>query len=388
MHRLVFAASSILAFAGSSAPDPLAESGFQHFYNLEYDQAIDDFLHRAEAAPTDPSAHNHVAQAVLFQVMFANGALESDMLSASDPFVARPKLPVTDLQRTRFETAINRAIDLSQAKLLSDPRDVKSMYALGVAMGLRANWNYVVHKGWLDPLRDATRARKLHNQATDIDPNFTDARLVQGVHDYLVGSLPMTVKMLGFLAGFHGDREEGMRTLKQVFDRGSVNKVDAAVLLAAILRREKRQSQAAPLLEDVTSRFPRNYLFRYELALLYAEMGDRQKAMRSIDVIEKMRAKVSLPAERLEYMRGSTLLAAHDVDAAIAALDKATTKTDHLDRNSASQAWLRFGQALDLKGRRADAVKAYRKAVDVGPQTASAKEAKDYIGYRYKPKQS
>ena len=34
------------------------------------------------------------------------------------------------------------------------------------------------------------------------------------MHDYLVGSLPFTYRMVGFLAGFHGDRESGIRTLR------------------------------------------------------------------------------------------------------------------------------------------------------------------------------
>lgn len=393
MHRLVLSLwliSSLGSVAGASGsqPDPLSEPGFQHFYNLEYDKAIDAFTHKAAANPSDPTAYNQIAQSVLFQAMFANGALESDVISASDPLVSRPKLPVTEVQRTLFENAIGHAITLSQTRLDANSRDARAMYTMGVAFGLRANWNYVVHKAWIDPLRDATQARKLHTHATEIDPNFMDAFLVQGVHDYLVGSLPMAMKMVGFLAGFHGDREQGMRTLRKVYDGGSINRIDGAVLLSAILRREKRQAQAVPLLEDVTSRFPRNYLFRYELALLYADLGDRQKVSQQIDVIEKMRVNVSLPQERVDYMRGSALLFAQDVDGALLALTKATAKTDNLNPMSAAQAWLRYGQALDMKGRRAEAVKAYRQAIQMGPQTASAKDARDYIGSRYKPKYS
>lgn len=393
MHRLVLSLwliSSLGSVAGASGsqPDPLSEPGFQHFYNLEYDKAIDAFTHKAAANPGDPAAYNQIAQSVLFQAMFANGALESDVISASDPLVSRPKLPVTEVQRTLFENAISHAITLSQTRLDANSRDARAMYTMGVAVGLRANWNYVVHKAWIDPLRDATQARKLHTHATEIDPNFMDAFLVQGVHDYLVGSLPMAMKMVGFLAGFHGDREQGMRTLRKVYDGGSINRIDGAVLLSAILRREKRQAQAVPLLEDVTSRFPRNYLFRYELALLYADLGDRQKVTQQIDMIEKMRVKVSLPQERVDYMRGSALLFAQDVDGALLALTKATAKTDNLNPMSAAQAWLRYGQALDMKGRRAEAVKAYRQAIQMGPQTASAKDARDCIGFRYKPKHS
>jgi tetratricopeptide (TPR) repeat protein len=386
MRRLVFLSSLVPLLALAGPPDPQVELGFQHFYNLEYDQAIAVFSRVTAANPTDPAAFNFLAQSILFQAMFVNGALESDLISATDPFVTRPKLPVTEQQKKGFETAIQKALDLSQSRLAANPRDTRAMYTLGVAMGLRANWNYLVHKAWLDPLRDATQARKLHNQATDIDPNFTDARMVQGVHDYILASLPFAIKMLGMFTGFRGDREEGMRTIRTVYEKGSVNRSDAAVLLAAILRREKRQSEAVPLLEDVTSRYPRNYLFRYELALLYADLGDRGKVLKQLEVIDGMKGKVAIAPERVEYMRGAALLQLRDVDGAIVALAKATARSGQLDTTSASQAWLRYGQALDIKGRRAEAIAAYRRAIEVGPQTASAKEAKDYVGYRYKLK--
>ena len=80
--------------------------------------------------------------------------------------------------------------------------------------GLRANYNFLVRKAWMDSLKDATAARKAHNRVIEIDPTNTDARLVQGVHDYIIGSLPFHIKILGFIAGFHGDRESGMKALQ------------------------------------------------------------------------------------------------------------------------------------------------------------------------------
>ena len=52
-------------------------------------------------------------------------------------------------------------------------------------------------------------ARKLHNRISELEPDNVDARLVQGLHDYIVGSLPWGYKMLGFLVGIRGDKEKG-----------------------------------------------------------------------------------------------------------------------------------------------------------------------------------
>ena len=67
--------------------DPLAAPGFQHFYNLEYDDALVYF--RAEAArnPESPDVYNHIAQTVLYREMFRSGALESELVTGSNPFL-------------------------------------------------------------------------------------------------------------------------------------------------------------------------------------------------------------------------------------------------------------------------------------------------------------
>lgn len=379
----------------AAAKDPLAEPGFQHFYNLEYKEALEAFTAAATAEPNDPGHQVHIAQTVLYYAMYQHGALESDLISATNPLVSRPKLPVTPEQQRLFETSIAKAIELSQARIRANAKDTKGLYSMGVAVGLRANWNYLVNKAWLDPLRDATQARKLHLQATEADAGLYDARLVQGVHDYLIGSLPVTIKLLGFLAGFRGDREEGIRTLRSVVEKGSTNRVDAEVLLSAILRREKRQAQAVPLLLDATSKFPRNYLFRFELAQLYADLGDKTKALEQIDFIEQYRTKNTagfsqLTNERVEYMRGHLHFLLRDYDRAIGYLQKATQAANRQQQqfeiNATAQAWLRLGQAFDAKGKRSEAMNAYRQVMQVGPQTASAREAKDYLSSPFKPR--
>jgi hypothetical protein len=101
---------------------------------------------------------------------------------------------------------------------------------------------------------------------TELDPGFIDAKLTQGVNDYIIGSLPLRWKMLGFLGGFHGDKQRGIRTLIEVGDKGNVNRVDAMVLLAAVYLREKKPEMAIPVLTELIQAFPKNPLLKVELA--------------------------------------------------------------------------------------------------------------------------
>jgi tetratricopeptide (TPR) repeat protein len=368
----------------AAAQDPAVAEAFDHFYNLEYDQAIAGFERAVRARPDAPDLHNHLAQAVLYREMFRSGALESELVTGSNPFLRRPKMNPTMRDQQRFDAAIAKSIELTQARIDRDPRDKQALYAAGVAYGLRANYNFLVRKAWRDSLRDATTARKLHNRVTEIDPKFVDARLVQGVHDYVVGSLPFAWKMLGFLIGFRGDREQGIRTLQLVAREGEVNRVDAEVLLAAIYRRERNPKAAIPLLEDLARRYPRNYLLRFEMVQMFADAGDKASALRVLDEVERLKRADApgygrLAMEKIWFSRGVLRFWYWDLDAAIEDLRRVTARTGELDLNTGVYACLRLGQAYDLKGRRSEALTAYRQATALAPDSDAAREARRYL---------
>ena len=190
-----------LAVQAQAAHAPLSV-GLDHFYNLEYDEATAEFRKEAAATPEDAAAWNHIAMSILYQEMFRFGALESELVSGTNPFLRRAKMNPSPADQREFAAALQKAMAISQARLDKNPKDLQALYTLGVAHGLRANYNFLVRKAYLDSLRDATTARQLHNKVTELEPANIDARLVQGVYDYTVGSLPWHIKVLGFLVGF------------------------------------------------------------------------------------------------------------------------------------------------------------------------------------------
>src|SRR5216683_777692 len=225
---------SALASFAQQTPWAPYNSAFNHFYNLEYDQAIAE-LEKGEAAdPNSLAVHNYIAQCIQFREMFKVGALESELVTGNNSFVRRPKIDTTPEIDKRFFDEIGKAMSLAEARLKANPNDTKALYALGVTYGLRGNWNFLVRKAWREALHDATTARKMCNRVSELDPNDYDARLVQGAHDYIVGSLPSFYKMLGFLVGFRGDKEKGIRTLQEVAKKGRANAVDGIQRVAEL----------------------------------------------------------------------------------------------------------------------------------------------------------
>jgi tetratricopeptide (TPR) repeat protein len=379
----------ILMPALAAAQDPLAEPGFVHFYNLEFDDALAAFHAEAAQLPDSADVYNHIAQTILYREMFRSGALESQLVTGTNPFLRRAKMNPSAADDKLFDDAIARAMELAGVLLKANPSDAPALYAMGVSYGLRSNYKFLVHKAWVDALHDATSARKAHHRATEVDPDFKDALLVQGLYDYIVGSLPFHWKTLGFLAGFRGNRERGIETLQLVADKGLVNRADAAILLCAIYRREKRAQDAIPYLDDLIRRFPRNFLLRLELVQMYGDLGDKAKAMEALSQLDQLKRSRAagldqLPEEKIRYTRGNLLFWYNDLDAALEDMKAVTAKAGTLDLNTGVYAWLRLGEIYDLKGQHEQAIAAYRATMRYAPGSEAAREARDFMASPYK----
>jgi len=363
--------------------------GFEAFYNLDYDTAIGEFRKEIAGQPDSPAAYNHLAQAILYRHMFRAGALETELVSGNNPFLRRPKVEPSAADQKEFDESIAKAMELSQARLRQNPNDASAMYLLWIAHGLRANYGFLVRKAWMDALRDATAARKLHNKVSQLEPSNVDARLVQGLHDYVVGSLPWTWRFLGFLVGFRGDKDEGIRTIELVAREGHRNRVDAKIILAAIYRREKMSHKAIPVAQELSALYPRNFLLRFELVQMYSDSGQKEAALQELAAIESLKGAGApgydhVPLEKIFYTRGNLQFWYGDLDAALENVLRASQHADALDLNTGVLALMRLGQIYDLKGQRQEALEAYRRAIAYAPESDAARESRGYLSRPYR----
>ena len=387
MHKLALLLALVALPLG--AQQTLIDEGFAAFYNLEYDQAISVFEKAIVQNPGLPDLHNHLAQTLIFREMFRNGALESELVSGSNSFLRRPKLNPTPETEKRILDEIAKSMALADARLKQNPNDTAAMYASGIAYGLRSNYFWVVKKAWRDSLKDATAARKLHNRISELEPNNVDARLVQGLHDYIVGSLPFGFKMLGFVIGIRGDKEKGIRTVQEVAKNGKLNRVDAEILLCALYRRENRSKLAVPLVQDLIRRYPRNYLLRMELGQMYSQAGDGVRGLQALEEVARLKEHHApgfdrVPWEKIYYQQGSIQFWYNDLDRSLENMKKVAAASEDVDLNTGVQAFLRMGQIYDMKHRRADAVAAYKKAIAYAPQAEAAQESRKYLSTPYR----
>jgi tetratricopeptide (TPR) repeat protein len=381
--------SSLTLAAPPAVQSPLVTEGFDHFYNLEYPEAIADFEKAIARDPDDPQLHDHLAQTLVFQEMFRNGALESEMVSGNNSFLRRPKMNPEPTTERRFLDEISSAMSLSHARLVKNPDDASALYAECVAYGLRSNYYWVVKKSWRDSLHDATNARHLNDRVEQLEPDNVDARLVEGLDDYIVGSLPWTWRTLGFLIGVHGDKEKGIRLVKDVAEHGSGNRYDAEILLGALYRRENKPLWVVPLVQDLIARFPRNFILRLELSQMYSMAGDKTRAIAAVEEVARLKRASApgyarVPWEKIDFQEGTIQFWYRDFDQALENLKKVAAAANDLDLNTGVYTYLRIGQIYDLKGQRAMAVTEYRKAIAYAPESDAAQEARKCLTTPYK----
>lgn len=254
-------------------------SGDEHFYNLEYDQAIADYTKLIQQDPVDPMLYNNLASVRLYKEAYRLGLLDS-MAFGHDNLVIQDRRPQAD---TRAKEMVLDALEhgrrASQTLLARDPRSSLALFALCTNYALLATHDYLLENEWFEALRNGSRARGYCDQTRKVDPDFTDAYLVLGVYEYTAASLPLPVKLFAAIGGLHGSKKKGIDYVSRVAEEGRYDRDAARVLLAVLYRREKRLLDAARVLEALKADFPENYLYGLELASIYSDCGQPQRSL-------------------------------------------------------------------------------------------------------------
>lgn len=298
---MVLAVSASLLLNAAAVQDHSAAAlaairtaALNHFYNLEYPQAIAGFRKIAEAKPHAAGAWNHLAQAELYQEMYRIGALESTLYGKSNAFLRRKLLPPDPGAVATVEEDLARAQACAQAALAANAADAQAHYDLAASWGLEANLAFSVKKSYWSALRDAKNARREADIAHKLKPEWVDPLLIIGVQNYVAGSLPWTMKIFTSIIGYRGEKKLGLLQVAEVARHGESARTDAAVLLAVAERRDGNNRAAAGWFASLTEQYPRNVLFAVETGEAEEAAGEHETARQAFETILK-RAQAGAP---------------------------------------------------------------------------------------------
>src|SRR5689334_21660601 len=367
--------SSWLTDAERARFEELRRSGLDAVYNIDYDKANRDFNEIVKLYPNHPGGYQLLAARLWIKTLYESRRLQVSLYS-SESFYTNGDDKVDPKIVTEFRNLTREAKRLAEAKLKQEPKNIEALDFLANTEGLKASFEEAVERRHFAALRDGNDAVELHREVLKLNPEYVDAQITIGLYEYVVGSLPLAIKIVAGATGYRGSKKRGLMMLEQVARSGRWAKDDAKSVLILLYTREKRFAEVVTLTRELSAKYPRNYLLRLETAdALVAQAGVKRK--------EKDLA-VAVQLEKEAFAVFDELLRDRNVrDAAVAAFDLihfkygevllmsgyneraakeflATTKVEHAEAGLVTMAHLYAARAYDSAGKRDDALAQYK----------------------------
>jgi tetratricopeptide (TPR) repeat protein len=382
--------------------ETLRRSGLDALYNIDYDKAQRDFKEIVQLYPNHPGGYQLLAARVWIKTLYESRRLQSSLYS-SESFYTNGDDKVDPKIVAEFRNLSREAKRLAEAKLKQDPKNLEALDFLANTEGLKAAFEEAVERRHFAALRDGNDAVNHHREVLKLDPKYIDAQITIGLYEYVVGSLPLPVKILAGVTGFRGSKKRGLSMLEQVAKEGRWAQDDAKTVLILLYTREKRFADALTLTRELSAKYPRNYLLRLETAdALVALAGVKRKdkdvagavqaekeAFATFDELLRDRNAREAAARALDLIHfkyGEVLLMAGQTDRAAKEF-LASTKVEHAEPGLVTMAHLYAARAYDASGKRDDALAQYREVLSRPNVYDAHDEAKKGLRQAYKVEQ-
>jgi tetratricopeptide (TPR) repeat protein len=331
------------------ADDPRLRQGIDLIYQLRFAEA-DQYFERIIAAQSDnPVGHFFLAMVTWWRVL-------------------------VDLDDTRHDEAfyalLEKCVQVCDQRLARQPGDFDALMCKGGAIGFRGRLRGDRHQ-FLQAAADGLKCLPLLDQIRLLDPANKDVLFAWGIYDYFVEAMPERypiVKPIVWLMK-RGDKERGLQQLQAVAREGYYARTEAAYFLAQIYRVfEGDDRRALDYFQELHARYPDNALFHRHTAramiaagawdqgaALYAEVARRSEAGQP-----GYHRRGHLEAR---YYLGRNAFRRRQLEQALREFAAADSLGQGLeeDRHYVALAALSRGMCLDLLGRRAEALAAYRQ---------------------------
>lgn len=365
--------------------DPLNPTAFDRFYNLDYDRAVPDLQRVLERHPDDPFAVNHLLIAIIFRELYRMGAMNTGEY-ANDSFIGQAHRPADPKVKQQIQGLVERAEKLEEQRLKANPNDVDALYARGTTRAQFATYTALIERAWFSALRNAVGARHDHEKVLELNPNYTDAKLVVGAHNYVMGSLPWGVKVAVSLVGLSGSKDKGIQYLYEVARSNGENSVDARIALLLFLRREHRYNDALTLLRGLIPEYPQNVLFALEEGSLLRSLNkddDAANVYRKIWQDGRNGKYPGLHYETAALYLGDVLRGRKDYTGAALAYEL-VAQAPQPDPETLQKANLAAGEMYDLQKKRDLATKKYEAVIALNGSTPPADAARRHLRDPYR----
>src|SRR5262249_31894454 len=206
-----------LAVSGATAADPkfIYDQSTDALYNLDFNTAQHGYEILTHDYPDNPDYWNALAASIWLRIMYDQQKLNVESFSGSSLGTKDSRDAASPADEKRLRDTIAAAIAKSDVMLKKNPKDIRALYAKGIADATLASFEASAKRSYLSAGSRAKAARDLHQQVLEIDPTFDDARMSVGMFNYVVGVIPGFVRFLLLPLGIRSaGKELGIQQLE------------------------------------------------------------------------------------------------------------------------------------------------------------------------------
>ena len=364
--------SELPALTLRGGADARIQAGIDLIYQLHLDEAESYFEQIIEADPDNPLGY-------FFRAMVGWWRVLSDLEDTSHD--------------QEFYRLLQVCIDVCDRRLEENPHDFDAILFKGGATGFRGRLRG--DRGqYVGAARDGLKCLPLLDKSRQMEPTNKDILFGQGIYNYFAEVIPQRHPIVRPVMLFlhKGDRFLGLQQLVQVAREGRYARTEARYFLAQIHRVfEEDHLAALPHLEALHQQYPSNALFHRYRARTLVTIGRWNEGIQLYEeVIDRSRREEAGYHRRglIEafYYVGKNAFRLRQYEEATAAMIEADRLSHDLGSDMELQAArgytplanLYAGMALDLAGRRAEAMERYDRVLELPAQGKSHKLADRY----------
>jgi len=326
--------------------DERYDRGIALMYRLEFDKAQEQFQDIIKADTSNPAGY------------FALAALSWWRYSQNFDVTADFK----DLEDEFMKNA-DAAIKVCDARL--DKKEVldQTYFFLGSSYGLKGRW-YAVQRRWFKAYINGNKGKKYLSKAVKVNPEFYDAYLGLGIYDYFADTLPGVLKISALLF-VHGDKERGIAEVRLAQQKGRFFSTEASLFLVEILTRHEKDFKSALVeVAGLETKDTTNLFFRLGEILTLIHAQNWQTVLNECDKFLAEYKKTPSPGitQQLSLIylsAGDAYLALNKPREAAAWFTGGISETAFPKKGWITYCYLRRGQALDMMGKREEALLDY-----------------------------
>lgn len=359
--------------------------GFTNLYSMDYAGAKSEFEEMTRIEPKHPAGYVYLASTVWLENLASLRRLQFQLYNKNNAFfMARQEAANAAVEKT-FYANITKAVARANARLKANENDLIGLYYLGVADGAIAGYESTIKRAFLSSLQNGKKAVDLHKKVLKLYPNFADADVSVGMYNYVVGTLPIEAKILLLIGGVHGSKEEGLKQLETAAAHSTFAHDEASVILALLYDREKKHEQALKILQELSDRYPRNYLFRFETAGMLTKTGHIDEAMATYNSLMHDDAARNYMLDLIHFEYGEIYFAMQAWQKAYEHYLMARRVMDNTPQGLVSMTHLKAGLCLNAMHRDQEANIEYRFVLNQPELLDSHKLAKQYMKKPFRP---